>query len=280
MKRPPLSVRHDKAALERYQELHEGIPTWMASGVFNWVAARFFDGDDLEAAEQYFRVRLDWRAINQAAAQSTFVDHGRGVRKGVAELLDSQGLDLLDYCLGVRHDWGAARELESVLARSGSAWTVGEDPEGWLCLTRRVDETVSAAAAEETQQQSNAAEYLRRAWHHVYGRNPNPSTAYHDAVRAVEAAARPVTTPMDSEATLGKMISALADKPEKWETVIGVVDTVRKMMATIWKSQLDRHGTDDPTQPLNVSQAEAEAAVQMAVALVHLFRTGAIRRIR
>ena len=49
-------------------------------------------------------------------------------------------------------------------------------------------------------------------------------------------------------------------------------------MATIWKSQFDQHGTDDTTRPLNVSQPEAEAAVQMSVTLVQLFRTGAIRR--
>ena len=72
------------------------------------------------------------------------------------------------------------------------------------------------------------------------------------------------------------MIGALRDKPEKWATVIGDVDTVRKMMETIWKSQLDRHGTDDTTKPLNVSQPEAEAAVQMGVTLVKLFRTEAI----
>ena len=155
---------------------------------------------------------------------------------------------------------------------------MGTDHERRWGLKRRVDETVLAAANEEMNQRSNAAEYLRRAWHHVYGRNPNPSTAYHDAVRAVKAAARPVVTPKDDEATLGKMIPALLDKPEKWETVIGNVDTVRKMMATIWKSQFDRHGTDDTTKPLNVSQPEAEAAVQMGVTLVHLFRTGAIRR--
>ena len=41
---------------------------------------------------------------------------------------------------------------------------------------------------------------------------------------------------------------------------------------------VDRHGTDDPTRP-PVNQSEAEAAVQIAVTLVHLFRTGAIHSI-
>ena len=276
MKRPPLSVRHDEAALESYQELYEEIPEWMTEGVSRWACRTFYSNRDLEVAEQYLRVRLDWSAIHQSTDT------------GVAQLLALKQLDLLDYCLGDDDDddddddeYSAdyAADLEEILARSGSAWTVGTDHESRWCLTRRVDETVLEAATEEIKQQSNAAEYLRRAWHHVYGRNPNPSTAYHDAVRAVEAAARPVITPRDDQATLGKMIPALRDKPEKWGTVIGDVDTVRKMMKTILKSQFDRHGTDDTTKPLNVSQPEAEAAVQMAVTLVQLFRTGAIWRI-
>ena len=97
------------------------------------------------------------------------------------------------------------------------------------------------------------------------------------AIKAVEAAARPVVIPKDKLATLGKMIAAIRDKPQKWETVIGEVDTVRIMMDTIWKDQVDRHGTDDPKRPLTVKQPEAEVAVQFAVTLVQLFRTGAIR---
>ncbi len=195
-------------------------------------------------------------------------------------LLRLEGLDFLDYCLGLGRSSNAGAKLEEILTRSGSAWTVGRDPDGLLCLERRVDTTVMEAARREMGQETNAAAYLRSAWYHVYGRDPNPSTAYHDAVRAVEAVARPVVTPSDERPTLGKMIGALLDKPEKWDTVIGDVDTVRKMMETIWKSQLDRHGTDDTTKPLNVSQPEAEAAVQMGVTLVQLFRTEAIRRLR
>ena len=267
MQRPPLSVRHNNEALEAYRELHEGIPDWMMQGVGEWAVQVLSHASDLQAAEQYFRIGLDWAAIQSSHEE------------GVAQLLAFEDLDVLDYCLGIYYHPDHAAELREILDRSGSAWTVGtDDDEGLWCLKRRVDVTVLAAANEEMEQRSNAAEYLRRAWHHVYGRNPNPSTAYHDAVRAVEAAARPGRDPNDDRATLGKMILALEDKPGKWETVIGDVDTVRKMMATIWKSQSDRHGTDDTTRSLNVSQPAAEAAVQMAVTLVQLFRTGAIRR--
>jgi len=47
-------------------------------------------------------------------------------------------------------------------------------------------------------------------------------------------------------------------------------------MKLVWKSQLDRHGSPDKTAPLNVSQAEAEAAVHICAALVQLFSSGAV----
>jgi hypothetical protein len=43
------------------------------------------------------------------------------------------------------------------------------------------------------------------------------------------------------------------------------------MAALVWKSQFDRHGTDDASLPLNVSQAEADAAVHISIALVRIF---------
>jgi hypothetical protein len=50
------------------------------------------------------------------------------------------------------------------------------------------------------------------------------------------------------------------------------------MAAMIWTGQLDRHGTDDPAAPLNVDQAEADAAFHIALALVRLFVSAAITR--
>ena len=164
---------------------------------------------------------------------------------------DTRGLDLLDYCLGLlslsdededygdeehededyqdeNYDWVEFRvaELQNVLDASGSAWTVGRDEDERYCLQRRLDATTEQTAREEMGQPGRAAGYLRRAWSNVYGRTPDPSVAYGAAVRAVEAAARLVITPTDEVATLGKMVAAMRDKPEKWETVIGDVNTV------------------------------------------------------
>ena len=129
----------------------------------------------------------------------------------------------------------------------------GRDTGDLWHLEKRVGPTVEEAARREMAGQSNAATHLRSAWHHAYKRNPDPSKAYSDAIKAVEAAARPVVSPKDRLATLGKMIGVMKATPQKWGTVIGApddADTVRMMMNTIWKGQTDRHGTPDPNKPL------------------------------
>ncbi|WP_420612093.1 hypothetical protein [Candidatus Spongiisocius sp.] len=223
----------------------------------------------IQQTERHIRTQLTWSSPQKAA--NSLLDL-------IAE--DTVGLDILDFCLYLcNKSVGSAQALERILDESGSAWTVGIDLDGRYCLERRVDVTTEKAARAEIAQPGNAAAYLRDAWHYTYGRNPNSSHAFNNAVRAVEAAARPVVTPMDKAATLGKMVSALRDKPGKWETLIGDVETVRKMMEAIWTSQFDRHGTDDTTKPRNVSTAEAEAAVQFAVTIVQIFRNEAISRL-
>ncbi len=253
----------------------------MYSSVYSWAKHVFWSYYDrqpniprLQRAEQHLRIQLDWTDANTALNDLL----GR-LQPGGA------GLDLLDHSLGVlpADRQGQPRDsnvsaLQEILDISGSAWTVGLDPDGSFCLQRRVNDTAEKAAREEMAYPGRAASYLRRAWNGAYGRTPNPSAAYRESVRAVEAAAHLLVTPDDPLPTLGKMISALGDKPEKWTTVIGDVETVLKMMRAIWQAQNDRHGSADETKPLSVSQPEAEAAVQFAVTLVQIFRTAAIRR--
>ena len=79
------------------------------------------------------------------------------------------------------------------------------------------------------------------------------------------------------EPTLGKMCSAVRDKPEKWETdsaFDGSVQTILGMMDMVWKGHL-RHGKE--SAPLELSQEAAEMTVQTAVLLVSWFRSGRIR---
>lgn len=276
MARAPLSARHDPEALADYAALHDGMPEWMLPSAQQWAAQFFtFQGrplsDEIHEAEQYLRLQLSRNGLS-----SPDWNAGQDLLRRMAD--DRLGLDVIDYCLStITYNTHRAATLQEILDRSGSAWTIGRDTEGAFCLERRVDPTAQAIAQGEMSQSGNAAIHLRSAWHLAYGRGPNPSAAYRDAIRAVEAAARSVVTPNDSLATLGKMNNAIRDAPHKWITEIGDVDTVLKMMQTVWKAQHDRHGTDDESAPVNVSAAEAEAAVNLAVALVQMFRTGAIR---
>ena len=42
-------------------------------------------------------------------------------------------------------------------------------------------------------------------------------------------------------------------------------------MELLWTNQLDRHGTDDESVPLQVTQEQAELAVHIALLLVRIF---------
>ena len=280
MKWRPLSKRIDPEAAAEYDALHEGIPPWLASGIGTWVnnvleGGRYEYEDErkrLQVVEQLLRTPLEWAGGEKTARLGLVTEVAKS---------GPRALDILDValvlCQGQAGDWNLRRSLESMLTIGGSAWTVGEDEGGRWCLHRRLDETVEDAAKEEMRQTGNAARHLQAAWHHVYGRDPDPSAAYREAVRAVEAAAKPAVTPNDRLATLGKMLKALRDKPSKWAVDLGTVEGLADTMDVLWTSQLDRHGTDDESAPLSVSPEQAEAAVHVAVTLVHWFRNGHVR---
>lgn len=59
----------------------------------------------------------------------------------------------------------------------------------------------------------NASGHLGKAWAAAFDQEPNPSTAYSEAIKAVEAAAIPVVLPNDPLATLGKVVGELRANP-------------------------------------------------------------------
>ena len=250
----------------------------MAQGAADWVSFFFvtfdtlgrpagYHRDVLQAAEQYLKFPLNWRQGPEATLSSLLM------------LLsdDDKGPDLLDFCLHMCQDVKIASQLELTLAMSGSAYTVQRDPNGQHRLESRVNDTVRDMAVAAMAPSDRVSKYLRGAWQSLYERNLDPSASYRDAVRGLEAAARPVLTPNDPKATLGKMIAAARDKPSKWVVAIGEMDTVLMMLQTVWEAQHDRHGTNEANRPTNVTRQEAEAALHFTVTLVHLFRSKAIR---
>jgi hypothetical protein len=101
-------------------------------------------------------------------------------------------------------------------------------------------------------------------------------------MRAIEAAAKSIISPENDVTTVGTLIRDISAKPSKWDFKLphgssgDPVNLILGLMRLVWKSQFDRHGTDDETIPLNVSQEEAETALHVAGFLVHQFSSGAI----
>ncbi len=179
-------------------------------------------------------------------------------------------------------DWGlfqrqaGADELAAMLERAGSVWTVAPDKRG---LSRRVLPAAQDAVELVVSAKDKAAELIGTAWRAIYGREPNPTDGFNRAVKAVEAVACPVIVPDDKGATLGRAIGELRANKTRVATVFrsprgtDPVDAVLAMMQLVWTNNYARHAAD-PSVPLDVTQAEAEAALHVAVTLVHWFQRG------
>lgn len=175
--------------------------------------------------------------------------------------------------------------LEAYLRDGRSTYRVNDRGDG---LERRVDPTAAAALAQAVGQagdvrRESAATHLRNAWaaaHELRGRDP--SKAYAEAIRAVEAAAVPVVLPTNDRATLGTVLAHLRGAADRWDLAMpdrnGDTDLgpLVDMLTLLWTRQTDRHGGNRPTRP--IEQPAAEMAVQLAVLLVQWFSAGDVRR--
>lgn len=169
------------------------------------------------------------------------------------------------------------QRLGRVLRDGRSVYQVGELPNGTYGLVRRVDEASARRAEYVMGADAIAVAHLRRAWQLMYQRNPEPGQALNEAVLALESSGRSIITPTDREATLGKMITALRDKPEKWSVAVGTTEQVCDRLSAIWSRQ-PRHGGDEENPVAPATPELAEAAVHEAVTLVHWFRSGLFQR--
>lgn len=186
-------------------------------------------------------------------------------------------LDVIDYILARTRTW-ESNHLEYLAARlleGGSVWRA--TPRG---LERRVGETLQVLAESAIATGSRPAQYLAQGWHKAWGRIPDASGAYRDAVRAVEAAYQPIVSPKNELTTLGTVIQDIRNKPSKFSVRLRADEpeqSVGRLLATLellWKAEFDRHGTPDEEVPLNVSLEEAQDAVALATTLVHLAQQG------
>nr|WP_296076303.1 hypothetical protein [uncultured Actinoplanes sp.] len=128
-----------------------------------------------------------------------------------------------------------------------------------------------------------AADHLREAWDHAYGRDPNPDTAYREAVLAVEAALVPLTLPTNPRARLGLARDHLRDAIRKWELVLPGKDALPtsvgvlvSMLTALEEGQRSRHaGT--PTARRQTLE-ESQAAVHLAATIVQWISSGVLVR--
>ncbi len=268
--------------------LDRGVPPHLASFLQHWIedACRYDPSVALRAA-----LRLKLRPLS--------IGGGRVSYEYALTQVEPQKLlavvDAFLYFLKEIKIWDAWGEpydpspsysdlvetLDNGLEDSGSAFRVADNTRQ---LVERVDATVAVAFERITATtNSTVSDLLRGAWRQAYGFKPDPTTAYHQAVRAVEQAACPLILPNSSKATLGTVISHLRDASEKWSFVlvskngVGTVETGIAMLERLWTGQVSRHGGGRNSR--NQTQQEAEAAVHLAAVLVQWLTSGALQRI-
>lgn len=189
-------------------------------------------------------------------------------------------LDFVDFLVfhTQRLGWEAKEyrdALELLLRDSGSEWTVGER-DGHASLEKRVPEGVVVAADAVMASAGGAGALLAEAWHSAFGRSPDTEEAYEKAIKAVEEAGVHIVTPNNKKATLGTVVRDMKAQAD-WRLDIPApdADVPVKMAEALWIGQESRHGGNGYRKP---TQAEAEAAVLLAVPLVQWFSSGALAR--
>ncbi|MFN2547652.1 MAG: hypothetical protein ABR567_09490 [Myxococcales bacterium] len=271
---PPLSARASPPARTQYDVLVEGYPDFLRPAIEVWLYddVGLSDREGRDLVNAFVRDFIVWRRKPLPEHFSVGGSHpAHDLMLTMAEN-EEFALDLLDYAVSTIES--VRESLENILRLGGSAYMV--DPTGTCGLTKRVPDAAVEELQAALEPKTRAAEHLALAWSQLYGRAPNASSAYREAVRAVEVLACPVIIPHDPKGTLGKVVGVLKDAPDKLRTVFtdGKAEgarTASEMMRLLWHAQHDRHGDPDVKAPMHVSDEEARGAVHLAVLLVTWF---------
>ena len=176
--------------------LHEEVPEWLEEPLLRWIKRTCGGLGQID-------MRADLRNRMQLALRVSLPNR-------LSQLPTEHYLDVIDYRL--RHyrrtvlSLPIHESLDEWLDRGGSAWRATERG-----LERRVDETLRATAESIFEAGDRPAYYLKDAWQKAWGRNPDESGAYREAVRAVEAAYAPIVSPKSERATLGTIIGDITN---------------------------------------------------------------------
>jgi len=272
----PLSRR--LAGLPHDDTLYEGVPDHLYSSLNKWRFDRFYEDEGLVE-----KVRLRLRLKDVQPNRVDLLDIIDAILKWSTRYYDEKGVGDTPEEKAENRWWDIVEPLDDALELGGSAWRVNAQLDG---LERRLDEIVHDAADQATDAAApEPATHLRNAWSATYGRNPDPTTAYSEAVKAVEAAACPLVLPKSTaagKATLGNVLGELkGGQRNSWALAIdgknsGAIDPLIAMMELLWNGQVARHAAATHSRPMR--QDEAEMAVHLAATLVHWLSTNAMRK--
>lgn len=190
-------------------------------------------------------------------------------------------LDVIDWLL--HRGKGSAETLERLLATAGHVLRVSPDGDG---LVQRLDPSAWALYQHATRPQDAASDHMHEAWTLTFGQHPKPGQGWGEAVKAIECLLKPIVSPNDSKATLGKMTAAIRNSHDKWtcalpsrdlkvnghQTVKPGLEVLTDCLATIGY-QPGRHGGDDTGQ---VEQVTAESMVLLATTVLGWLRNGVL----
>lgn len=275
--------------IERYEALREDIPPGMETRFWEWVAnalsyqTRESDGYRVHVSDAFDAgVAERWAATFDARMGSVRGLYSSSLNAALGAMKDRAApMETADFLLAFGQHADAAK-LEAILADSRSVWTVGER-QGRRGLIRRVPAALGLEVAHLARTAGTAGAKLVQAWEAAYSISPNPSHAYAMAVKAVEDAAIPLVVPRQREATLGHVIGQMTQEGD-WRLVLmqepddaPAGGLPLALCLALWFGQHDRHG-GDVLAPGSVTQQEAEAAVSLAVTLVHWFSGGLVGR--
>ena len=269
----PLSERFGEPPDE---ELYDGTPPHLLGPLTAWVSDNAYE---VMAQKIALRLRIDLRTPDFGSRpEAALIEKATPYPDLFLDVIDL--FLLLNHAENHQYHPSVAEELEHILSLGGSLWRVAADQRS---LEQRVNETTRGAVTTLIDQQTNASSHLASAWHHCYGRNPNPSRAHSESTKAVEAAAIPIVSPRNSRATLGTVLRDLDDSQTQWQLAIrrtdgaGTITPLLAMIRLLWQGQSDRHGGITPTTP--PTQSAAEMAVHLGMTLTQWFQSGAIERI-
>ena len=276
----PPGLSEDDAAT--FLATREGIPENARPQILRWLIRDKYDHEHVTLDEYLtFQTALR-RSLGLLPGKSATTGI---VRKWLTELDEGTLTALLDFRLSSAHALPSfnpqpQREvaaIKEILYSAGSSWTVG-DRNGRWGLIDALPGAVLDAAQIVVSQSGKASQLLNGAWANAFGTDKRPSHAYFGAVRAVEVFSCPLISPKDKDATLGKDINVVSNKPEAWVFALSGDRSVERVLGTLrllWHSQTDRHGREDYE---DVSVDEAQAAVLLATTIVGWLSQGLLSR--